>query len=98
MTGKFKPTKATVLEHYFGNNVGMVRLWQEEQDLVDTAQFEANKRKFIEGLEIAIQSDLSEDGVTNAYLAEMVELARDDWTNPQVIQVLYRKYAEVKRI
>lgn len=99
MKQEYFGTTASALDHYFGNGVGMVRLWHISDTPGLAGSFDQKKKDFIQGLERAIQEDLPEfPPVTTQHLREMIALANSgNWADINTIKALYRRYYEIKR-
>ena len=97
MKENYLGTTASILDHYFGNLVGIVRLWHLDKDT--TQDYKSPKKEFIEGLEKAISDNLLEyGGVTKQHLKEMVQLAQSgDWSDITTIKKLYERYHKIRQ-
>ncbi|MBI3190938.1 hypothetical protein HYZ41_04525 [archaeon] len=97
MSDKYIGTTASSLDHYFGNHIGIVRLWHLEGLM--TKDFDSCKRNFIEGLERTIGENLPEyAGITNQHLRQMIQVAQQgDLSNIDTVKTLYKTYYKIKK-
>lgn len=97
MVEKYIGSTAGSLDHYFGNNVGIARLWHIDPS-DGQRDFGKQQRDFIVGLEAAIGKNLPEyAGVTNQYLREVVQLAQSgDWRDVETVKRLYSRVYQIR--